>query len=124
MVLHHYSLWMKKTQQDQTFQTDVGQKAIVEHHAIENDEYTTALREVLSDMGRDLQLTGKVPKELEYVGSFSVHVYQGSLRNFAFAGVMNPGGCHRMLADAALSKLREDVEEYYAGTRRKKRSGF
>lgn len=116
---------MKKTDKDQIFDTELGQKATVEHHQIANDQYTAELREVLVDMAKDLQRTGKAPKEYEYKGSFSVHVYASSMDgNFAFAGVTNPGTCHYKLAEAAMMKLREDVEEHYSGRRRVKRSGF
>lgn len=106
------------------FNTEIGSKATIEHHTIENDQYTTELREVLSDIGRDLQRVGKVPAVLTYCGSFSVHVYKGGLQNFAFAGVNNPGECHYLMADAALKKLRQDIEEHYKGHRQKLRSGF
>lgn len=115
---------MKKTHQDLTFDSQLGSRAIVEHHEIPQDEYTAELREVLADIGRDLLRTKKVPESMTYKGSFAVHVYQGSLNNFAFAGTLNPAECHYMMADAGLKKLREDVEEYYHGKRRKKRSGF
>lgn len=117
-----------KNDKDKTFDSELGGsagKAVIEHHVIENDQYTAELREVLKDMALDLQATGKAPKEMEYCGSFSVHVYKSDiLRTFAFAGVTNPGSCHYKLAEAALMKLREDVEEYYSGQRRYKRSGF
>ncbi len=112
--------------QDKTFDSDLGSKAQVEHHGINNDEYQNQLRAVLADMAGDLQRTGSVPEGLEYQGSFSVHVYASSALKgtFAFAGVTNPGKCHYKLAEAAIMKLREDVEEYYSGKRRVKRSGF
>jgi len=117
---------MKKTQQDQTFESDLGQKAIVEHVTLEQDNYTTELAQVLEDMALDMQKVGKAPKEYEYLGSFAVHIYASSMQgNFAFSGNLNPKpGCHRMLADAALKKLRQDVEEYFTGRRQKLRSGF
>jgi hypothetical protein len=116
---------VEKTGKDKAFDTEIGQKAIVEHYKIESDEATDCLREVIADVGRDLQRTRKVPPELEYVASFSVHVYKGALNNFAFAGV-NSGmtKCPYPLADAALKKLRMDVEEYHRGRRAKLRSGF
>jgi len=113
------------TDKEKAFKTDIGQKAIVEHHTIENDGYTSQLREVLVDMGRDLQASGKVPKGMEYQGSFSVHVYASTvLRTFAFAGINNPGTCHGQLAEAAGMKLNQDIREHYHGKRQVKRSGF
>jgi hypothetical protein len=114
----------KKSYEEQQFQTDIGSKALVEHHNTPPDEHSAQLREVLADIGRDLQATGKVPKELTYKGSFSVHVYQGSLNNFAFAGVHNPDECPHPLADAAAKKLAQDIREHYFGRRQKLRSGF
>jgi hypothetical protein len=117
-----------KNERDKLFDDQLGGsvgRAVIEHHEIPNDEYTKELRGVLADIGADLQRTKKVPEGMEYQGSFSVHVYASPvLRTFAFAGVNNPQDCHYKLADAALKKLREDVEEYYSGTRRKLRSGF
>lgn len=106
------------------FQSDIGSKAIVEHHSSPGDAHSAELREVLADVGRDLQRVGKVPKELTYKGSFSVHVYQGGLNNFAFAGVHNPAECHHLMAEAAGKKLNQDIREHFQGKRQKLRSGF
>lgn len=107
------------------FDSQLGSRAIVEHHTLENDNYTFQLREVLADMGADLQKAGKVPKGMEYQGSFSVHVYASPiLRTFAFAGINHPGTCHGQLAEAAGMKLNQDIREYYQGRRQKLRSGF
>lgn len=114
-----------KTVREKQFASDLGQKALIEHHQIENDEQSEALREVLRDIGKDLQTTRKVPPELEYVASFSVHVYKGGLSNFAFAGVnANMEKCPHALADAAAKKLAQDIREYHNGRRQKLRSGF
>jgi len=120
-------LCMSSTEENKKkdFDSQLGSKAIVEHHQIENDQYTHQLREVLADMGDDLQKSGKVPKGMQYQGSFSVHVYASPiLRTFAFAGVNNPGTCHGQLAEAAGMKLNQDIREYFHGKRQKKRSGF
>ncbi len=114
----------KRTHQENTFDTQIGQKAVVEHHNTPPDARSAELRAVLADIGADLQATGKVPKELTYKGSFSVHVYQGGLNNFAFAGVHNPGECHFLMAEAGAKKLMQDVVEHYKGRRQKLRSGF
>lgn len=109
---------------DKVFHSQLGSEAIVEHHTSAPDERSEMLREVLADIGRDLQTCGKVPKELEYKGSFSVHVYQGGLQNFAFAGVHNPAECIFPMAEAAGKKLAQDIREHYHGKRQKLRSGF
>ena len=111
--------------QAKTFATDIGQKAIVEHHSIKNDEYTAELRKVLVDMATDLQRTNKVNKEFSYLGSFSVHVYSAPITGtLAFAGINNPGSCHYNVAEAAVQKLKQDVVQYYTKRRQVKRSGF
>jgi len=113
------------TRDGKTFESELGAKAIVEHHTIANDERMDQLREVLADIAKDLQAVKKAPPEMQYMGSFSVHVYASEiLRMFAFVGVNNPTNCPYELADAALKKLRQDVNEHYKGRRQKLRSGF
>lgn len=117
----------KKQNERQTFQTDIGQKAIVQHDVIEGAqaERHDQLREVLRDIARDIQSTDDGLKHLEYVGSFSVHVYKSAMQgNFSFAGLNAPDDCGHALADAAGQKLRQDINEIYSGRRQKKRSGF
>lgn len=108
------------------YQSELGSKARVEHHPLSNDDYMEGLRDVLSAMALDLQETGKVPKELDYKGSFSVHVYAaaGLKGTFIAAGVNNFHKCHGLLASSAVTKLQQDVIEHYRGSRQKKRSGF
>lgn len=108
----------------QAFDSELGAKAVVEHHSSPGDAHSAELREVLADIGRDLQRVKKVPPEMTYKGSFSVHVYQGSLNNFAFAGVHNPGDCNHPMAEAAGKKLAQDIREHYVGKRQRLRSGF
>lgn len=115
---------MSEDHKQKKFDSELGSKAIVQHYKSPGDAQSEALREVLADIGRDLQTTGKVPKEMEYQGSFSVHVYKGRLQNFAFAGVNNPGSCHYMMAEAAGKKLAQDIREHFYGSRQKLRSGF
>lgn len=115
-----------KSHGEQAFNTELETKARVEHHSIDNHPVMEQLREVLADMGRDLQDTGIAPKELEYMGSFSVHVYaaQGLKGNYAFVGVTNSGKCFFKLAEAAGRKLMGDIQMMYRGRMQKKRSGF
>jgi hypothetical protein len=117
---------MSKSLKDHQFDTDIGQKASVEHHVYENDPRMNELREVLKDIALDMQETGKAPKEFKYMGSLSVHIYgaEGLKGNYAFAGLTHLEGCKYKVAEAACMKLREDVENHYTGKRRKKRSGF
>lgn len=108
------------------FATELGQKAQVEHHAVANDERMDQLREVLRDVGRDFQTTAKVPKELTYMGSLSVHVFASEVMKgqFQFVGLNAYDKMPYLVADAALQKLRGDVTQVYVGNRQKKRSGF
>lgn len=109
-----------------TFDTEIGSKATIEHHAVEDTGEITQLREVLEDMGKDLQRVGAAPKEMEYMGSFSVHVYaaQGLKGSFAFVSLTQPGKCFYKLAEAAGKKLQGDIQQTFTGRFQKKRSGF
>jgi hypothetical protein len=84
------------------------------------------LREVLSDIGKDLQKIGVAPKGMEYMGSFSVHVYanEGLKGTYAFAALTNPHKCFFKLAEAAGKKLMGDIQMQFTGRFTKKRSGF
>lgn len=107
------------------FETDIGQKAIVEHHSLGGSEVVAQLREVLVDSALDLQNKKVVHPELEYLGSLSVHVYASqALRQFSFVGITNPHKMTHPVADAAVSKLKQDVREFFRGKRQKLRSGF
>lgn len=107
------------------FKTEIGQKARVERVAIETDEHQEQLRAVLSDIGENLQETGKAPKGMKYLGSFSVHVYHSEiLRTAAFSILNNGSGVPFDLADAAMRELNGSVVEYHGKRRQKLRSGF
>lgn len=109
------------------FIKDLGSKAVVEHHNLEGDEkdYTNQLREVLADVAADLQKGKIVSPGMDYLGSFSVHVYASELmRSFAFVGLNNPHKTTHPVADAAMRKLNEDVTEHFTGKRKRLRSGF
>ena len=115
----------KKSHADLTFDTNLGQKAIVEHHTFEDKPELEQLRAVLADMGEDLQRIGVAPKEYNYMGSFSVHVYESNLRGqFAFVSVHHPHKTYFKLAEAAGMKLRGDIQKMFRGTMQKLRSGF
>jgi hypothetical protein len=108
------------------FDSSLQTKARVEHHILENTPELTQLREVLADMGKDLQRVGAAPKEMEYMGSFSVHVYasQGLKGTFVFTALTNPHKCFFKLAEAAGRKLMGDIQQQFTGKFTKKRSGF
>lgn len=111
---------------EKTFDTEIGQKAIVEHHEVENTQEIQELRAVLADMGKDLQRIQVAPKEMEYLGSFSVHVYgsEGLKGNYAFVSITHPGKCFFKVAEAGVRKLMGDVQMHFRGRFQKKRSGF
>lgn len=115
----------KRSHADIAFDSNLGSKATVEHHEIETTPEMDQLREVLRDIGKDLQRIEVAPKEYNYMGSFSVHVYESNLRgNFAFASVSSPGECYFKLAEAAGKKLSGDIQKMFRGSHQKLRSGF
>ena len=120
---------LNKALSDQ-FATELGQKAIVSHESLakgnpEREAYVAELRSCLADMALDLQRVDLAPKEHEYLGSFSVHVYASELlRQFSFVGVTNPHKTTHPIAEAAISKLKQDMNEYFGKKRQKLRSGF
>lgn len=106
------------------FTQDLGQKARVDRSVVEN-ERMSELREVISDVGRDLEACGAVPKGMTYRGSLSVHVFTSEiLKTAAFATVSNQGTMDFTLADGALRELTGSTLESYGKTRKKLRSGF
>lgn len=109
----------------ESFQTELGQKALVQRTTVDADERQDQLREVLSDIAKDLSATGVAPKGMEYLGSFSVHVYHSKvLRTAAFAVLNNGARVPFDLADAAMRELTGSVVEYHGRRRQKLRSGF
>jgi hypothetical protein len=106
------------------FTQELGQKARVERSSIEN-EHMNQLREVISDVGRNLEEIGAVPKGMQYVGSLSVHIYKSEiLRTAAFATVSETSALTFDLADAGLRELTGATLVSYGKTRKKLRSGF
>lgn len=105
------------------FMTEIGQKARVERSEI-TSEHMDNLREVLSEIGLNLQQVKAVPN-MEYCGSLSVHVYKSSvLRTAAFATVSVTENLTFDLADAALRELTGSTLSSYGKRRQKLRSGF
>jgi hypothetical protein len=116
----------ERTHGEQTFDTELQSKAKVEHHVIESTPEMDSLREVLADMGKDLQKIRVAPETMQYMGSFSVHCYasEGLKGTFAFVSVQNPHKCFYKLAEAAGKKLMGDIQQTFTGRFQKKRSGF
>ena len=106
------------------FIDELGSKARVERTQLESD-YLDQLREVIADVGRDLEKVGAVPKGMTYRGSLCVHVYtSGILKTAAFATTSPKGSLTVDLADGALRELTGGTMESFGKRRQKLRSGF
>ena|ERR1051325_7819382 len=111
---------------ERQFDSSIGSEAKVEHHRVEDSQEIDQLREVLGDIGKDLQRIKVAPETMKYMGSFSVHVYasDGLKGTFAFVSVCNPEDTFFKLAEAAGKKLMGDIQNMYRGKFQKLRSGF
>jgi hypothetical protein len=106
------------------FTQELGQKAIVERSAVES-ERNDELREVLQDIGRDMEKTGTVPKGMQYAGSLSVHVFKSeALKTVAFATLNATNAMSFDFVDGALRELTGSTFEQFGRARKKLRSGF
>jgi len=106
------------------FTQDLGQKARVDRSSI-SSEHMDKLREVLSDIGQNMQEVGAVPKGMTYRGSLSIHVFTAdSIKEAAFATLTNLGTMDATLADGALRELTGSTMIQYGKHRQKLRSGF
>ena len=106
-------------------QDEMGQKVLVERSTLDGSR-ADELREVLADIGRDLQQQGPsgVNKELDYMGSFSVHVYFAhGTKSMCFASVNKPGKVPFNVAEDACRELFGTVCENYGHKRPVRRSG-
>lgn len=105
------------------FETEMGQKVRVERHKMSSDRIAQ-LRDVLREMGKDLQAQDVATKDLDYLGSFSVHVYAShALQQMFFHTLTAPDKCNFQIADAAMRELNGSVQEDYGQVRQKRRSG-
>jgi len=105
--------------------TELGQKARVERSTLPNDDHTDALREVIRDVARDLQSSGKATKGMQYMGSLTVHVFGSeALRMMEFVPLTVTDRFDAVLADAACHALRNSVLADFGKRMQKKRSGF
>lgn len=106
------------------FSTEVGQKARVERSTVQSEQFDQ-LREVLRDVGQNIQDTGSAPKGMDYLGSLSVHIYVSTvLRTAAFVTLSATEKLPFELAEAGLHELRGTTLVDYGRRRQKKRSGF
>ncbi len=106
------------------FIQDVGSKVRVERNKIENEKMDQ-LREVLSEIGQNIVDVGAAPKGMDYIGSFSVHVYKSdTLRTIAYATLNSDMNVPFDVADGAMRELNGNVQESHGRSRQKMRSGF
>lgn len=106
------------------FTQSLGNKVRVERTPIQSD-HMDQLREVIAEVGKNLEEAGIVPKGMEYKGSLSVHVYMSEvLRTAAFATVSETKRLDLALADGALRELTGNTYEALGKKRKKMRSGF
>jgi hypothetical protein len=101
----------------------MGQKVLVERTKLDG-ERTEALREVLRDIGRDMQ-TQKIANEgTEYKGSFSVHVYFSELlKRMDFVVLTAPDAVPFNVAEDACRELFGSICEDFGHKRPVRRSG-
>lgn len=112
--------------QTKKFIDELGNQARIERETIENDQLATALKEVLEDIGRDIQNVGReIPKGMEYVGSAAVHIYRAPVTGMiAYYNQLALGNCPEALAGPAVSDLRNAMLINYGHKPQRKRSGF
>lgn len=105
------------------FQTEMGQKALVERSTIQN-EHMDKLRGVIAEVGKNLEEVGAAPKGMTYVGSMSVHIYTSQiLRAAAFVQLSELKLVDYNLADGAMREMRDGVLRYYGKATQRRRSG-
>ena len=106
------------------FIQDVGSKVRVERTKIENDKMDQ-LRDVLAEIGQNIVDVGAAPKGMDYLGSFSVHVYKSdTLRTIAYATLNSDDRVTFDVADGAMRELNGNVQENHGRSRQKTRAGF
>lgn len=104
---------------------DIGQKAQVERVSVTDNEGANQLREVLGEIGQNLQEIGVAPKGMTYRGTLSVQVYTTATLNMAaFVVHNNLGTLDGSLADGALRELTGGTMQAFGKGRQKLRSGF
>jgi len=116
----------KKTQLNdfmvKKFNTDIGQKATVQRHSLQN-ELSAVSNAKLKDIGGDLN---PLAESLTYMGSAAVHIYQSEILGqiFILSQTQTLDRADENLASKAISDLRESMKEHYGRNRQTLRSGF
>lgn len=104
------------------FETEIGQKVHVARDEINNDGGLHA-NQKLGDIGEFLN---PKPKELNYIGSTAIHIYQSEMLGHIFfvSQTGSLGDTPEVTASTALTALKGDMMKEYGRGRQKKRSGF
>lgn len=111
--------------QTKKFLDEVGHSARIERESVESDDLTMQLREVLEEIGKDIQKVGRIPGGMEYCGSAAVHIYRAPATGMvAYYSQLALAGCPEALAGPAVSDLRGAMLVEYGHKRQKLRSGF
>lgn len=107
------------------FIQDIGQKAQVERVSVTDNPQANQLREVLAEIGENLQEVGIAPKGMTYRGTLSVQIYTAATLNMAaFVVHNNLGTLDGSLADGALRELTGGTMQVFGKRMQKLRSGF
>lgn len=113
--------------QNKIFATQLGQKARIEREVVETGQLHSELQRVLEDIGNEIQnLSGSIPKGMEYCGSMAVHIYKAPVTGMvAYYNQICLSNCPEAIAGPAISDLRNSAIGYYRpGKEQRKRSGF
>lgn len=112
------------THQEETFRTQIGQKAVVHRETVPQDKAAIPNRK-LCDLGLSLN---PVPQNLTYMGSAAVHIYwNDTLKQVFFISQTQPLDlykCPELLAAKSFDDLLGTMKEMYGKKRPKLRSGF
>ena len=101
----------------------MGQKVLIERHKIDGPR-SEELREVLRDIGRDMQTQGIAREGTEWKGSLSIHVYWSELlQRMDFITLTAPDKLNLLVAEDACRELWGSVCEDFGVPRQKRRSG-
>jgi len=106
------------------FATEIGQKVLVERHAIAN-ERMNELRAVIFDVGEDIGATTQALKGMPHLASLSIHIYAAeAMRTAMFVDLNAYGNTPYELCDGALRELNRAVRMHFGKAEQKLRSGF
>lgn len=112
------------THKEQTFKTELGTKATVQHTEMKVDEANPINRE-LADLGMK---ANPKPEVLTYMGSAAVHIYQSAqLGHLFFVSQTQPllwYRCPEVMVVAAFNHLLASMKATFGHRRPRVRSGF